>query len=240
MSVPDGRMEISILAEAPANSMKFRSAVETETTAAALIRVVSAVSRDDALAKRGDEIDARCAGERQQDHERNHQTDTHQTEVAHADAVGVEAEVDRAPHRNRYDQGRKRRHCRRAPCGDGFGAIARRVGQARAADAAIYRERSHPRFQRSNRIPAGLFVLKQRRFPDMCRAATQRCILSVEPFHCVHQPVTLPREKKLLPIVHLVLNGRCYSSNDVDRNQLFAVKNRVRFCMFVPINGDEI
>lgn len=57
--------QTSIMAEAPAISMKFRSAVEMETTAAALIWVASAVSGDTtspppADSKKADDGEVRC------------------------------------------------------------------------------------------------------------------------------------------------------------------------------------
>ena len=90
----------TIMAAAPRNSTRLRSATDTEEPTAALIWVVSAVSReiispvlawskkaadsdgemgehvaaqigDDALAERGDEVVARGAGEREHGHDRD-------------------------------------------------------------------------------------------------------------------------------------------------------------------------
>jgi hypothetical protein len=80
------------------------------------------------LAERGNEIDARRAGEREHGHDRDHHAEI---AVDHVDAVGGEAEVDHPPHGSRYHKRGERRHGERDQRGGGFGAIARQIGDER-------------------------------------------------------------------------------------------------------------
>ena len=123
---------------------------------------------DDALAERGDDIGARCAGERQHGHDRDH----------HADAVGVEIEVDHAPHE-------------RCCCGPArFGTEA---------------------------VPG--IVMSARR--SSTRSAVLICLSP-----CCAKEVVIHRS--------FSLEWRCYSRNDVDRNQIFRAENRLLFLCSFP------
>ncbi len=122
----------TIMALAPTNSTRLRSATETEEPTAALICVVSAVSRetispvlasskkaagergqmrehvaaqvgDDALAERGDEVVAKRAGEREHRRDADHQQ---KIAVDQSEAARGKTEIDHAPHRDRHDQRR--------------------------------------------------------------------------------------------------------------------------------------
>ena len=114
----------------PTNSTMLRSATETDEPTALLICVVSAVSRemispvlaaveergrqrgqvrehgraqigDDALADDGDEVVARRARQREHGRDRDHHGEIL---VDQPDALGREAEIDHAAHRERHRQ----------------------------------------------------------------------------------------------------------------------------------------
>ena len=132
---PDSRgLVITIIAVAPMNSIRLRSAIETEAPTADLICVVSAVSReissprargieerrrqrhqvrehvapeigDDALADRHHQVVARGAGQREHRDHRDHHAEI---AVDQRDAFRREAEVDHPPHRDRHHQRRDR------------------------------------------------------------------------------------------------------------------------------------
>jgi len=137
-------------------STELRNAIETEAPTAALIWVVSAVSRDkfpcfrfveiserkrnqvpeyalaqigdDALTQRGDEIETRGARQREHRHDDNHHREIAVDEVR---ALAREPEIDHASDRDRHKQcgdcGDHQRHERR----DRLPAIARNIGQKR-------------------------------------------------------------------------------------------------------------
>jgi hypothetical protein len=62
---------------------------------------------DDSLPERVDEVDAGRTGKGEHRHDCDHQTEI---TVDQADAVGGEAEIDHASHRNRHDKGGQRRN----------------------------------------------------------------------------------------------------------------------------------
>ena len=129
------------MAAEPRNRRRLRSATETEVPTAALIWVVSAVSRemispvlaaskkagdsvgemrehggaqvgDHALAEHGDEVVAQRARDREHRHHRDHDGEIL---VDQPDALGREAEVDHAAHRDRHrERGERRDDERRA------------------------------------------------------------------------------------------------------------------------------
>ncbi len=159
----------TIMAAAPTNSTRLRSATDTEAPTADLICVVSAVSRevslaglggveerrrqprqmrehvaaqigDDALAERGDEVVAQRARGREHRHHRDHHGEI---AVDQRCRLLGEAEIDHAAHGDRHDQRGepRRRSARRARRRHGpcSGRYRARAGPAGEASAGVFR-----------------------------------------------------------------------------------------------------
>ncbi len=135
---PDRRgLVITIIAAAPKNIIRLRSAIDTEAPTADLIWVVSAVSRDtssplraeskkagesdsrwpktsrlqignDALADRHHQVVARGTGQREHGDDRDHHREV---AVDQRDAFRRQAEIDHAPHRDRHQQRGRAQQC---------------------------------------------------------------------------------------------------------------------------------
>src|SRR5258708_1379043 len=123
---PESRgLVITIIAVAPTNSRKLRSAIDTEAPTADLIWVVSAVNREISSPLRAE---SKNAGDSEHRDHRDHDAEV---VVDPGDAFGRETEIDHPPRRDRHQQGRDRGDRQRDQCETGATAVARHIRRQR-------------------------------------------------------------------------------------------------------------